>query len=173
MVYLRNFLDANSKKNILPLNDRLQQKLNTDLQTEQRGGSRPRTPFMSSFIKEYRSLFEEHFQKFCEQQAQDHNMQNPEDFALLNQTELLVILGDTVNLNDLDFDEEKGEGKLIPSREDRLEFLKVLYEWSIGKNSDKLYGFFAHLTEYGRKDGFPFLDKDLLFCIDTIRLKVS
>lgn len=60
----------------------------------------------------------------------------------------------------------------MPTREDRTEFLKILYEWSIGNGSNKLYGFFAHLTEHGRKDGLPFLDKDLLFCIDSIRLKV-
>jgi len=34
-----------------------------------------------------------------------------------------------------------------------------------------MYGFFAHLTEHGPRDGFTFLEKDLLFCIDSIRLR--
>ena len=67
---------------------------------------------------------------------------------------------------------KKGEGKLTASREDRTEFLNSLYDWSIGRNSEKLYGFFAHCTEHGKKDGLPFLDNDLLFCVDSIRLKV-
>lgn len=60
----------------------------------------------------------------------------------------------------------------MASKEDRTEFLKMLYEWSIGKSSDKFYAFYAHLSEHGRKDGLPFLEKDLMFCIDSIRLKV-
>ena len=61
----------------------------------------------------------------------------------------------------------------MASKEDRTELLKYLYDWSIGKNTNKCYGFYAHLNEHGRRDGFPFLDRDLMFCIDTIRLKVS
>lgn len=68
---------------------------------------------------------------------------------------------------------EKGEGKQMPSKEDRSEFMKMLYEWSIGKSPEKFYAFYAHLSEHGRKDGFPFLEKDLMFCIDSIRLKVE
>ncbi len=34
-----------------------------------------------------------------------------------------------------------------------------------------MYGFYAHLSEHGPRDGFSFLDKDLLFCIDSIRLR--
>ena len=66
----------------------------------------------------------------------------------------------------------KGEGKQMPSKEDRTEFLKMLYEWSIGKSPEKFYAFYAHLSEHGQKDGMPFLEKDLMFCIDSIRLKV-
>lgn len=60
----------------------------------------------------------------------------------------------------------------MPSKEDRTEFLKMLYEWSIGKSPEKFYAFYAHLSEHGQKDGMPFLEKDLMFCIDSIRLKV-
>ena len=34
-------------------------------------------------------------------------MPHPEDFASLNQTELLTLLGDSYNPKDFDFDEEK------------------------------------------------------------------
>lgn len=68
---------------------------------------------------------------------------------------------------------KKGEGKMMPSKEDRAEFQKMLYEWSIGRYSDKFYAFYAHLSEHGKKDGLPFLEKDLLFCIDSIRLRVN
>lgn len=54
-----------------------------------------------------RNLLEETFQKFCELQAQDHNLSTPEEFAVLNQTELLVLLGDSYNPKDFDFDDEK------------------------------------------------------------------
>lgn len=60
----------------------------------------------------------------------------------------------------------------MPSKDDRSEFLKIMYDWSIGKNSDKFYAFYAHLSDHGRNDGLPFLEKDLMFCIDSIRLKV-
>ena len=73
----------------------------------------------------------------------------------------------------LDLIIKKGDGKLLPSKEDRAEFIKTLYEWSIGHNAEMFYGFYAHLIEHGRKDGFPFLDKDLLFSVDSIRLKVN
>jgi hypothetical protein len=67
----------------------------------------------------------------------------------------------------------KGDGKASATKEDRAELLKHLYDWSIGKNAEVFYKFFGHLSEHGKKDGFPFLDKDLLFCVDAIRLKVS
>lgn len=169
-VISRVYLDSSSKKNILPLSDRLKQKLNTESPSDIKGFMRPKTPFMLAMIREFRGGLEEMFQKFCEKYATEFNLSNSEEFALLSQSELLTILGDSYNPKDFDFD-DKGEGKATPSREDRNEFSKILYEWSIGKNSEKLYGFFAHLGEHGRKDGMPFLDKDLLFCIDSIRLK--
>ena len=55
--------------------------------------------------------------------------------------------------------------------QDQQELLKYLYNWSIGKNVEIFYKFYSHLNENGKKDGYPFLDKDLLFAIDTIRLK--
>jgi hypothetical protein len=77
------------------------------LQSTQRGISRPRTPFMSAFCNEYRSIFENEFQKFCEQQYLENGLESIEEFANLTQTELLVLLGDTYNPKDFDFDEEK------------------------------------------------------------------
>lgn len=61
----------------------------------------------------------------------------------------------------------------MPSKEDRAEFLRILYDWSIGKSPEKFYAFYAHLSEHGRKDGMPFLERDLMFCIDSIRLRVK
>ena len=167
------YLDANSKRNILPLNEKLQAKLQADLHSELRGNSRPRTPFMLAANREFRPLLEEEYQKFCEIQAKELGLSSPEDFAALSQAELLVLLGDTYNAKDFDFDEEKGEGKQLPTKEDRAEFLKLLLEWAMGKYDNRFYAYYAHLTEHGKKDGLPFLDKDLLFCIDTLRLKVS
>jgi hypothetical protein len=104
----RNYLDSNSKKKITPfLSDNLQQKLETDLQSTQRGLSRPRTPFMSAFCNEYRSIFEDEFQKFCEEQYLQSNLESIEEFANMTQTELLVLLGNTYNPKDFDFDEDK------------------------------------------------------------------
>jgi hypothetical protein len=116
---------------------------------------------------------EDFFQKFCEHLATENNLSSPESFALLNPTELLVLLGDNYNPKDFDFDEEKGEGKLLPSKEDKAEFLRILYDWSIGKFSEKFFSFYAHLTEHGKKDGMPFLEKDLMFSVDCIRIKVE
>ena len=85
----------------------MQQKLTSDLEQRNVVGSRPRSPFISTLVKEYRPILEEHFQKFCESQSNEHGMSSPEDFALLNQTELLVLLGDSYNPKDFDFEEEK------------------------------------------------------------------
>jgi hypothetical protein len=52
------------------------------------------------------------------------------------------------------------------------ELSKILYDWSIGKNADTFYKFYAYLNENSFKnESMPFLDKDLLFSIDAIRLK--
>ncbi len=169
----KTYLDPNSKKNILPLNEKLQSKLQVDLHSDNRGNARPRTPFMLAANREFRPLLEEEYQKFCEIQAKELGMSSPEDFATLSQAELLVLLGDTYNAKDFDFDDEKGEGKHMPSKEDRAEFLKLVTDWSMGRYDGRFYAYIAHLSEHGKKDGLPFLDKDLLFCVDSLRLKVS
>lgn len=51
--------------------------------------------------------------------------------------------------------------------------VKYLYEWSIGNYPELFWNYFIHLGDYGQKDGLPFLDKDLLFCIDAVRMRVS
>ena len=84
----------------------MQQKLNADYHADSRA-PRPRSGFINAYTKEVRNLLEEAFQKFCELQAQDHNLATPEEFAILNQTELLVLLGDSYNPKDFDFDDEK------------------------------------------------------------------
>lgn len=61
---------------------------------------------------------------------------------------------------------------MLPSKDDKNEFLKILYDWSIGRFSDKFFSFYAHLSEHGKKDGMPFLEKDLMFCVDSVRMKV-
>jgi hypothetical protein len=85
--------------------------------------------------------------------------------------ELLILLGDSFNARNFDFDEEKGEGKLTPTKEDKQELIKYLYEWSIGNYPEVFWNYFIHLGDYGPKDGMPFLDKDLLFCIDAVRMR--
>ena len=62
---------------------------------------------------------------------------------------------------------------MLPSKEDKNELMKILYDWSIGRFSDKFFQFYAHLSEHGKKDGMPFLEKDLMFCVDSVRMKVS
>jgi len=56
--------------------------------------------------KEYRSHLEDYFEKFCELHAAEHVM-TMEEFASLTQTELLVLLGDSYNPKDFDFEEDK------------------------------------------------------------------
>ena len=99
-------MDGKSRKTILPLSDSMQQKLELDLKFDARGNNRPRTPFCTQLVKEYQVKLEDFFQKFCEQQSIEYNLSSPESFALLNQTELLVLLGDNYNPKDFDFDEE-------------------------------------------------------------------
>ena len=134
---------------------------------------RPRSPFLKELSKELRPELEDKYQKFCEQKSLENSLNSPEEFSMMTQTELMVVLGENFNPKNFDFDDQdKGEGKGSASKEDRAELLKHFYNWSIGKNADVFYAFYSHLSEHGKKDGFPFLDKDLLFCIDTIRLKV-
>lgn len=66
----------------------------------------------------------------------------------------------------------KGEGKQSATKEDKAELVKYLYEWSIGNYPELFWNYFIHLGDYGQKDGLPFLDKDLLFCIDAVRMRV-
>lgn len=143
-------------------------------------------------------MFEEEFVRFCEAKQKEHELESPEDFANLTQTELLILLGDTYNAKNFDFDDEKvikrssifwvifvvdfkslyyiflkGEGKQSATKEDKAELVKYLYEWSIGNFPELFWNYFIHLGDYGQKDGLPFLDKDLLFCIDAVRMRVS
>lgn len=172
MNIFKTYLDPASKKNVLPLDEKLAAKLQAEIQTDNRGNSRPRTPFMLAANREFRPLLEEEYHKFCEIQAKELGMSSSEDFAALSQAELLVLLGDTYNAKDFDFDEEKGEGKQMPTREDRSEFLRLLLDWALGKYDSRFYSYYAHLSEHGKKDGLPYLEKDLLFCIDSFRIKV-
>jgi hypothetical protein len=104
----RNYLEPKSKRNVIPFLPAItKEKLESDMQVDPRGGNRPRTPFFSSLAKEYRSELENYFQKFCEQQAAEQNLGSAEAFATMSQTELLVLLGDTFNPKDFDFDEDK------------------------------------------------------------------
>ncbi len=82
-----------------------------------------------------------------------------------------MLLGDSFNAKNFDFDEEKGEGKLTPTKEDKQTLIKYLYEWSIGNYPEIFWNYFVHLGDYGPKDNLPFLDKDLLFCIDAVRMR--
>ena len=90
----------------MPLKETLGQQLQADYVLDPRV-SRPHTPFLQAFVKDYRAFFENQFQRLSEIQASEHNMPHPEDFASLNQTELLTLLGDSYNPKDFDFDEEK------------------------------------------------------------------
>lgn len=165
------YLEKSSKRNILPLSDALQTRLAADIASDKRGNGRPRTPFFNSANKDIRPSLEDEFEKFCDMNAKELGLSSADDFAALTQSELLVLLGDSYNPKDFDFEDEKGEGKAMPSKEDRSEFLRLLSDWSLGKIDYRFYGFYAHLTEHGKKDGFPFLANDLLFCLDAIRLK--
>ncbi len=108
MIFLRNYLDSNSKRNILPYLPQIaKDKLESDMQVDPRGSNRPRTPFFNSLVKEYRGELEDYFQKFCEQQAAEQNLDSAEAFATMSQAELLVSLGDGYNPKDYEFDEEK------------------------------------------------------------------
>ena len=130
---------------------------------------------MRSYVQhdEIRARFEEEFQKFCEQSVTEYSLQmRPEDFSQLSHAELFEIIGKSFKEVDF-YDDNKEVGTKPPTSQDKTEFLRMLYEWSIGRCPEKLYGFYAHLSEYSKKDQFPFLEKDLLFCIDTIRLRVS
>ena len=166
------YLTATSKKKILPLSEKLQKKFESDMKTVNRGQPRPRTPFFKELVKEFRPMFEDEFVRFCEAKQREHELESPEDFANLTQTELLILLGDSYNAKNFDFDDEKGEGKQAATKEDKTELTKYLYEWSIGNFAELFWNYFVHLGDYGQKDGLPFLDKDLLFCIDAVRMRV-
>ncbi len=86
--------------------ERLQHRYTQDLHADHRD-ARPRTPFVSALVKDLRSQLEEQYQRFCEQQAMEHELSTPEQFALMSQTELLVLLGDNYNTKDFEFEEEK------------------------------------------------------------------
>lgn len=110
MCYLRNYLDANSKKSLFPLNERLQHKLNADMQQPNGApdrNARPKSGFMSTVMKEYKNQLEVEYHKFCQQLAFENNLNSAEEFAMLNQTQLLVLLGDNYNPKNFDFDEDK------------------------------------------------------------------
>ena len=113
-------MDPNSKKNLLPLNERLQTRLQFDMHGDPRDRAavkaaalvptkdrRPRSGFMTTLMKEYRHNLEEHYQKFCNQQFQDHDLTSPEEFAILSETQLLMLLGDSYNPKNFDFEDEK------------------------------------------------------------------
>jgi hypothetical protein len=90
-----------------------------DLQVD-RGQPRPRTPFLKELSKEFRPQLEDEFLKFCEQKRSEHQMESPEDFANLTQTELLVLLGDSYNAKSFEFEEEKVKGYLKNSTLNQL-----------------------------------------------------
>lgn len=62
---------------------------------------------MTTLMKEYRGQLEENFQKFCSQQYTEFDQNSPEDFANLSETQLLMLLGDSYNPKNFDFDDDK------------------------------------------------------------------
>jgi hypothetical protein len=70
------------------------------------------------------------------------------------------------------YSKEKNYFHTVNDTNSSEELSKILYDWSIGKNADTFYKFYAYLNENSCKnESMPFLDKDLLFSIDAIRLK--
>jgi hypothetical protein len=105
------YLDKNSKKNILPLSERLQNRLNQDMQISSskdvRSQPRPRSPFLKELIKEFRPDLEDKYQKFCELKAAEYGTGTPEEFALMSQSEIQNLMGDSFNPKNFDFDEQE------------------------------------------------------------------
>ncbi len=90
----------------MPLSEKLSQKYTHDLHSDHKD-VRPHTPFISLLVRDLRNQLEEQYQRFCEIKANEHDIPTPEQFALMSQTELLVLLGDNFNSNNFDFDEDK------------------------------------------------------------------
>lgn len=83
----RVYLTNTSKKKILPLSEKLQGKLDSDLKVkDNKGISRPRTPFCKELMREFKPSFEDEFVAFCEEKRKEHELESPEDFASLTQT---------------------------------------------------------------------------------------
>ncbi len=83
----QTYLKNDSKKKILPLSEKLQAKLSSDIKIkDSRGHNRPRTPFCKDFVKDFRPNFEDEFVNFCYAKRKEHELESAEDFASLTQT---------------------------------------------------------------------------------------
>ncbi|CAF1206547.1 unnamed protein product, partial [Didymodactylos carnosus] len=173
------YLDVQSKRTVIPLNEKL---------TQQLSGGRPDSPFLRSAYKELRNELEDEFVSFCEDCAREFQIESVEEFLSKSSTELTMLFneagdyftngGDKLGDDDdqtatsgNDEYEKNNDGRGKPTKKHFTELFNLIQDAAVGRYNPKFFYFYAYLTHFVNKDKVPYLDRDLLFCIDVSRIK--
>ncbi|XP_074646346.1 uncharacterized protein LOC141902488 [Tubulanus polymorphus] len=66
---------------------------------------------------------------------------------------------------------KKAGGRAQPSKEDKIDFLLSLNQSAMGHLPLHMLFYYRYLQRWGEEDGFPMLDKDLIFYIEVQKFK--
>ncbi|UJR27743.1 hypothetical protein I4U23_009018 [Adineta vaga] len=173
------YFDPRSKRNILPLNDEQNEILNAN-------NGRPDMTLFQLLFRDLRIELEEEFIRYGEDRIHAFEIDSIDDFMCKTVDELTALFNsieDGFGLGDDDDDFEAlfdpdadtstsnddGTGKA--TKKHYSELYQLLTDATIGRYNERFYYFYAYLTHWVDPKKAPYLDQDLLYCIDVNRLK--
>ncbi|CAF4298126.1 unnamed protein product, partial [Didymodactylos carnosus] len=126
------------------------------------------------------------FVLFCEDCTKEFQIQSLKEFLSKSNTELVMLFNESSNYStsesnkfddddedktEVDEYDENNDGKRKPKKKHLTELMNLIQDEAIGKYNPQFFYFYAYLTHFINKDETPYLDRDLLFCIDVLRMK--
>jgi hypothetical protein len=172
----RTYFDNQSKRCILPLT------------TEQNELYDPNSARLDPILiqklnRDLRIELENEFIHYCENRIEEYEIDTIDDFLTKSTNELKLLFNESTDygpdeddigtLYDPDIEalaaNNDGTGKV--NKKHYSELFQLISDAAVGRFNERFYYFYAYLTHWAEQKKAPYLDQDLLFCIDISRLK--
>jgi hypothetical protein len=172
----KTYFENQSKRNILPLTN----KQNDIFESN---NTRVDPALIQTLNRDLRIELEKEFIHYCEERIREFQIDSIDNFLLKSTDELALLFNESeANGHDEDdvgatFDPDiealasnnDGTGKV--TKKHYTELFQLISDAAIGRFNERFYYFYAYLTHWVEQKKVPYLDQDLLFCIDVSRLK--
>jgi hypothetical protein len=170
------YFDQQSKRNILPLTNA--QNALFDVNSAHLDPT-----LIQTLHRDLRQEIENEFVHYCEDCILEYEIDSITGFLTKSTDELTVLFNESTEggqdeedmgaLFDPDVEalaaNSDGTGKT--TRKHYTELFQLISDAAIGRFNERFYYFYAYLTHWVEQKKAPYLDQDLLFCIDVSRLK--